>query len=87
MTYRIYIESRMDKQKLVVEVIRELTDNFVILQGRSFYNKTHARPCQMIVIETALVLSNVDICAHKLKKILGMSAILITRTETAQILY
>ena len=86
MLYRIQIEQRFDKQKAVIEAVKELASDFVILTGMAYFNGNH-RPCQVIEINTIKVLSNVDLCATKLKKILNVSHILLTRTETAQILY
>lgn len=86
MIYRIYIESRMDKQKPIIEAVRELEHDFVILQGRSYYNKTHVRPCQVIEVHgTQFML--IEPCIKKLKKILGTPHILVTRTNTERTLY
>ena len=89
MTYRIYIELRIDKQKLIIEAVKELADDFVILQGRSSYNKTHVRPCQVIeVLHEGLWSDGVfKSCIDKLKKILGVSHILVTEVRTEQVLY
>ncbi len=86
MLYRIQIDQRFDKQKAVIEAVKELTSDFVILTGMAYFGNNH-RPCQIIEINTDKVLSNVDLCAGKLKKILNMSHILITRTEIAQVMY
>ncbi len=86
MLYRIYIDQRLDRRKSVIEVVKELASDFTILTGMAYFNGNH-RPCQIIEINVTEVLSNVDLCAGKLKKILNMPHILITRTETARVVY
>ena len=70
----------------MIEAVKELTNDFVILTGMAYFGNNH-RPCQIIEINTTEVLSNVDLCVAKLKKILNVSYILLTRTETAQVMY
>lgn len=87
MLYRIQIDQRFDKQKLIIEAVRELASDFVILQGKTYFGNNH-RPCQIIEIYSSFHIGDaVKVCVDKLKKILNTSTILITRTETAQVLY
>lgn len=85
MLYRIQIEQRFDKQKAVIEAVKELTSDFVILTGMAYFNGNH-RPCQIIEVHGTQFIS-IEPCINKLKKILGVSHILVTRTNTERILH
>ncbi len=89
MLYRIQIEQRFDKQKAVIEAVKELTNDFVILTGMAYFNGSH-RPCQIIEINTdkiGLEIALVERCIEKLKKILNMPTILAIYSCTHRILY
>ncbi len=87
MLYRIQIEQRFDKQKAVIEAVKELTNDFIILTGMAYFNGSH-RPCQIIEINTPHYLGDaVKMCVDKLKKILNTPVILTTRSDVHQVLY
>jgi RNA binding exosome subunit len=77
MLYRIYIDQRLDKQKAVIEAVKELTSDFIILKGMAYFGNNH-RPCQIIEVgfENA---SNIKSCIDKLKKILGTPTIMVAQ--------
>lgn len=81
MLYRIITEQRMDKQKPVIDAIKELTSDFIILQGRAWFGNTH-KPVQIIEINVSDPLDYIDECLDKLKKILNTPTILVTKIET-----
>ncbi len=85
MLHRIHIDQRLDKQKAVIETVRELTSDFVILTGMAYFSGNH-RPCQVIEINATHMLS-VGYCVIELKKILNMPSILITRSEIRRTVY
>lgn len=88
MLYRIYLEQRLDKQASVIKTIRELTDNFTILQGRAYFGDEH-RPCWIIEInhEGLWPIGDFESCIDKLKKVLNMPHILVTKTKIERVLY
>lgn len=87
MLYRIQIEQRFDKQKAVVEAVKELASNFIILTGMAYFGNNH-RPCQIIEVDTPHYLGDaVKVCVDKLKKILNVSYITVTRTDTHKVMY
>lgn len=91
MLYRIHIEQRFDKQKAVIEAVKELTSDFVILAGMAYSGNNH-RPCQIIEINdadslTTIVSFDLRQCVNKLKKILNVPLILTTTVSATQVLY
>ena len=87
MQYRIYIESRIDKQKPVIDAIKELTSDFTIFTGTAYFNNNH-RPCQVIELNhEGLSVGDFKPCIDKLKKILGTVTILVTSNTAIQVLY
>ncbi|KKN53847.1 hypothetical protein LCGC14_0598060 [marine sediment metagenome] len=87
MLYRIQIEQRFDKQKLVIGAVKELTSDFVILTGMAYFGNNH-RPCQVIEINhKELWPPDVSICIAKLKKILNMPHILVMKITVGRTLY
>lgn len=87
MLYRIQIEQRFDKQKAVIEAVKELANDFVILTGMVCFGKNH-RPCQIIEVNTPHYLGDaVKVCVDKLKKILNVSHITVTRIDTHKVMY
>ncbi len=85
MLYRIQIEQRFDKHKAVIEAVKELTSDFVILTGMAYFGNNH-RPCQIIEINATEMLS-VGYCITKLKKILNTPHILVTNSEIQRVMY
>lgn len=87
MLYRIHIEQRFDRQKAVIEAVKELASDFTIFTGMAYFNGNH-RPCQVIEINSSHYLGDaVKVCVDKLKKILNTSHIMVTRTDTHKVLY
>ncbi|KKN69795.1 hypothetical protein LCGC14_0437410 [marine sediment metagenome] len=81
MLYRIQIEQRFNKQKAVIEAVKELASDFVILTGMAYFGNNY-RPCQIIEINSSFHIGTaVKVCVDKLKKILNTSHILVTRSE------
>lgn len=85
MLYRIQIEQRFDKQKTVIGAVKELASDFVILTGMAYFGNNH-RPCQIIEINATKMLSTGE-CINKLKKILNMPHILVTRSEIRRVVW
>ncbi len=86
MLYRIQIEQRFDKQKSVIEAVKELTSDFVILTGMAYFGNNH-RPCQIIEINHERLSGDFKLCIDKLKKILNMPHILVTQTQMTKVIY
>lgn len=95
MLYRIHIEQRFDKQKAVIEAVKELTNGFIILQGTAYYGNNH-RPCWVIEINHEGLWPDGDSgdfesCINKLKKVLNMPHILVhilvTEIKMEQVIY
>ncbi|KKN21070.1 hypothetical protein LCGC14_0928960 [marine sediment metagenome] len=87
MLYRIQIDQRFDKQKAVIEAVKELASDFIILTGMAYFGNNH-RPCQVIEINCSdFIGAAVTACVNKLKKILNMPHIMVTRTDTNKVTY
>lgn len=87
MLYRIQIEQRFDKKRAVIEAVKELTSDFIILTGMAYFGNNHM-PCQIIEINCTNYKGDaVAACVVKLKKILNMPHIMVTRTDTNKVLY
>lgn len=84
MLYRIYIDQRLDKQKLIVDAIQEITDDFVILTGQAYFGNQH-RPVQIIEIEDDSD-NEIDFTPviEKLKKALNVQKILVKRYPSTE---
>ena len=89
MLYRIQIEQRFDKQKAVIDAVKELTNDFIILSGTAYFNSNNRRSCQIIEINREGLWPNGDFksCIDKLKKVLNMPHILVTETKTERVIY
>lgn len=87
MLYRIHIEQRFDKRRAIIEAVKELASDFVILTGVAYFGNNH-RPCQIIEINhEGLWPQTLATCLEKLKKILNMPQITVTQQTTMQVLY
>ncbi|KKN19133.1 hypothetical protein LCGC14_0948890 [marine sediment metagenome] len=86
MLYRIQIEQRFDKQKAVIEAVKELTSDFVILTGMAYFGNNH-RPCQIIEVYQLWLDNNLKLCIDKLKKILNTSQILVMQYMVTKVFY
>lgn len=85
MLYRIQIDQRLDKKKAVIDAVKELASDFVILSGTAYFSGSY-RPCQIIEINATEMLS-VGECVKKLKKVLNMPSILVTRIEVRRVVW
>lgn len=77
MKYQIQIEQRLDRQKLVIDAIKELTNDFVILTGMVYSGNQH-RTCWLVEINSDKEIDFKPL-ADKLMKATNMSAILVTQ--------
>lgn len=80
MQFQIQIDQRMDKMRTVVEAVKTLTDNFLVLTCQAYSGNTH-RPVQIISFNSD---EDIDFgpCIEKLKKIVGGSPVLVTRCSS-----
>ena len=79
MLYRIQIDQRLDKMKVVTDAVKEVASDFIILTGTA-YSGNQRRPVQIIEIEDESD-NEIDFgpMIEKLKKALNMQEILVRR--------